>query len=135
VFTSADVAAALEAAGSRYSREGIKTTVRAMKRPDPRTGTVDLVVVGGVGFPSLLETGAGSRAAQVAWGGWPRHHDVRNDDQPAAGRVTRPRSRTRIRLAPPKLIPLTPEQEQQAADALRAILLPYYRDTAPHWQR
>jgi len=50
VFTSGDVAAALQAAGSRYAREGIKTIVRAMKRPDPRTGTVDLVAVGRVGF-------------------------------------------------------------------------------------
>jgi hypothetical protein len=33
---------------------------------------------------------------------------------------------------PPQLIPLTPEQEQQVADVLRAIMLPYCRDTAPH---
>lgn len=56
-----------------------------------------------------------------------------DDDQPASPtRAERPRSRTRVHLAPPQLIPLTPEQEQQAAHALRAILLPYYRDTAPH---
>jgi len=40
----------MEAAGGRYSRDGIKTALRAMKQPDPRTGTVDLVPVGRVGF-------------------------------------------------------------------------------------
>jgi len=58
-----------------------------------------------------------------------------DDDQPASpARATRPRSRTQVRVAPPQLIPLTPEQEQQVIDVLRAILLPYYRDTAPHRQ-
>lgn len=49
VFTSADVAA-LHTAGSKYTREGIKTTIRAMKRSDPLTGRIDLFAVGRVGF-------------------------------------------------------------------------------------